>query len=297
MKITFKRKDNDYPGYKEYIKPVVDQAFFSDTFIEILCEILNVFNEYSNDICYKILKALKLGEFKVNEKEKDAYKSFSNSLYSFYYNVVSDDFGKFIFSKNQDLYNKNSLKFEDRRLQRYRGLLFEALVTKIVSIRFEEGEFETGCKVYINSNMILIHYGEGNAKHKETFDFAGWKEKEKYGEFHEFKINPSRFTKENYQLFAELIRQLNINNVSNYLVSVACADFTTNMKECIKSIEETMEDTEKIKFEVYGRDKLANLGSKCAPNKSYLLQMSNDYSEGKYDTAFEKLAEEGTILS
>ena len=40
MKITFKRKDNDYPGYKEYIKPVVDQAFFSDTFIEILCEIL-----------------------------------------------------------------------------------------------------------------------------------------------------------------------------------------------------------------------------------------------------------------
>mgnify|MGYP000065514740 FL=1 len=102
MKITFKRKDNDYPGYKEYIKPVVDQAFFSDTFIEILCEILTVFNVYSNDICYKILKALKLGEFKVNEKEKDAYKSFSNSLYSFYYNVVSDDFGKFIFSKNQD---------------------------------------------------------------------------------------------------------------------------------------------------------------------------------------------------
>ena len=33
------------------------------------------------------------------------------------------------------------------------------------------------------------------------------------------------------------------------------------------------------------------------PNKSYLLQMSNDYSEGKYDTAFEELAEEGTILS
>lgn len=80
-------------------------------------------------------------------------------------------------------------------------------------------------------------------------------------------------------------------------MSVACADFTTNMKECIKSIEETMEDTEKIKFEVYGRDKLASLGSKCAPNKSYLLQMSNDYSEGKYDTAFEELAEEGTILS
>lgn len=98
----------------------------------------------------------------------------SDFLEQFYWHIVDDGFGMEIKKFNEDIYYKHGLRFPDKRLARYRGLLFEEIFIEVVRPRFENSQFETGCQIYINNACVIISYGEGNAFHKKTLDVAGW---------------------------------------------------------------------------------------------------------------------------
>lgn len=260
MNVFFKRTDDDYYGVKEYILPVVQAAIKSATYLEILCMILNTYDTYTEHISNDVSKALKLyGNLKkedMSEAESENYADFSQKLYDLYWTIVDDEFGKEIFKANQDLCNKHKLKLVENRLGRYRGILFEEVVAAMVEERFQEGDFQKGCKIRIDGTWIRIGYDTGNSKHKETFDVAGWKKELFYGEFYECKVNPERFTEENYRLFEMLWKELEQHFNIQYILALVSSE----TKEKVKKQKEYLEETvEKIEFKVIGREDLYNI--------------------------------------
>ena len=235
MNVFLKRTDDDYYGVKEYILPVVQAAIKSATYLEILCMILNTYDTYTEHISNDVSKALKLyGNLKkedMSEAELQNYADFSQKLYDLYWTIVDDEFGKEIFKANQDLCNKHKLKLVENRLGRYRGILFEEVVAAMVEERFQEGDFQKGCKIRIDGTWIRIGYDTGNSKHKETFDVAGWKNDLFYGEFYECKVNPERFTEENYRLFEMLWKELEQHFNIQYILALVSSETKEKVKK------------------------------------------------------------------
>lgn len=261
MKINFKPKDDNFYGTKELITPIVEAAVVNDKFIGILCEILTLFSTYTEDISNKVQKTMKALEFRIDTKnpvEVSEYAKLKEAVYEFYWQIIGDDFAKELEKSNQVLYRKYGFRFADKRLHRYRGLLLEHILIALVKERFNGAMFQTGCQIYINGRRIIALYGQGNSYHKETMDVCGWIESVKYGEFYECKINPDRFKEENYRYFLELIKCLQENKISNYIVGFVSAEST----ECIRARIEILEKLEKIPvdckvlFQIVGRDDL-----------------------------------------
>lgn len=156
MKVRLKRTDKDYYGVGEYILPVVEAAAKYDQFIQILCEILNTFDTFSEDIVNKVKKTLELEKYKINEGDetvKEDYKLFANRLEMFYWHVVDYEFAEEVKKFDQDLYQEKRLYHTDYRLGRYRGILFEVLIDALVRNRYQgRGKrYETGlCRPVTN---------------------------------------------------------------------------------------------------------------------------------------------------
>lgn len=269
MRLSLKRTDKDYYGVSEYILPVVNVAANYDKFIQIMCEILNTFNTFSADLVNKVKKTLELEKYKINEDDetvKAAYKLFADGLVNFYWNVVDTEFAKEAKKFDQDLYEEDGLRYEDCRLRRYRGLLFEALIDALVRNRFQgKGKrYETGCEMRINGTLILARYGYGNSRHKKTLDIVGWDEKMQYGEFYECKINPKRFENSNYRFFMEIKKALDAERGTKYILALASADATRNLKAQKECLEE--EDPAcHIDFELIGREAIFNISQYAIP--------------------------------
>lgn len=255
MIINFRRTDDNFYKEKELITPIVDLAFENEKYVGIVCEILNLFYLYSEDIVNKITKTLACLEFRMHSEEIPNYRLLSEKIVNFYWEVVDDEFGKQARAFNQDLYYKQQLQYSDKRLNRYRGLLFENLLIRLVQDRFIGELFETGCQIYINNCRVIVRYGEGNSYHKETIDVAGWTSKIPYGEFYECKVSPSGFKIENYKYFVELISQLKQNKVINYVVGFVSADASEKLKAQKKYIEEKDSGCNE-RFWVIGREDL-----------------------------------------
>ncbi len=269
MKLRLRRTDKDYYGMSEYILPVVRAAAKYDQFIQITCEILNTFDTFSEDIVNRVKKALELEEYKLNEDDetvKGAYKLFADSLTDFYWHVVDSEFAEEARRFDQDLYEKCGLCYADRRLGRYRGLLFEALIDALVKDRFQgiEKQYETGCELRINGSLILARYGEGNSQHKKTLDIVGWDERMQYGEFYECKVNPKRFENSNYRFFTEIKKALMADGRIRYILALVSADATRNLKAQKEYLEEEGIDC-RIDFELIGREGIFGISRYAIP--------------------------------
>ena len=267
MYISFQHVDDDYYGKTEYIKPIVEIASKNAVYVSITCEILNTYSEYSESITNKVKQAMKFAEYKVKSSECDIeqYRDLCNKMEHFYYTIVDDDFGKVLKQKNETLYWDKGLRYPDRRIARYRGLLFEELVTELVRKRFADEEINTGCRIYINHSRIIAKYGEGNASHKETIDIAAWKKLEKYGEFYECKINPTRFLEENYRYLVKIIETLKQNKVQTYIVAFVSADSSEHVNAQRKYLEmnDKNQNTELLAI---GRENLFEIACYEIPN-------------------------------
>ena len=262
MRITFSHVDDEYYGVKEYIEPIVNVAIKYDAFVQLLSEILNTFDKYTEHIVNDIDKILSLyqkcyGE-DMPETQSSDYIIFRKCVYNFFWNIVDDEFGERAKAYNEDLYYKSRLRYADNRLGRYRGLLFEEIVCATVKDRFSESYFCTGCRIYINGARVIARYGEGDSNHKETIDIAGWDDKAYYGEFYECKISPERFGIPNYKYFIEIKKVLDANGVSKYVLALVSAD----AKENIKAQKEFIEDSDKecnIEFDLIGRENIHSI--------------------------------------
>ena len=243
MKIRLLHRDDSFYGINEFIRPVILIAKKKSVYIEILCQILHIYNKVSNSTYSDIEATLKLYEdfyfIDSSELEIYEYKKFSEKLLMFYWEVIeeaeSDDSMKRF---NPEVYEKYNLGNKSCRFQRYRGIIFEYLISELVKERFLDKLFGTGCRVYINGQAIIIQYGEGNAEHKETFDVVGWEENSSYGEFYECKISPERFKEENCKLFIELENVLSKQKNTIYLLAFVSADAQNNFESKISLLEE-----------------------------------------------------------
>lgn len=261
MNITFDHVDDKYFGIEEYVSPVVNTAIKYDIFIRILCLILNTFDTYSEHVVNDVSKALKLNEYQIkdmSESARDDYAEFSKNVHNFYWTVVDDEFGTKIKQFNEDLYYRRNLRYADKRLQRYRGILFEEIVCATVKDRFKDSTFCTGCRIYINGVRILARYGEGNSFHKETIDIAGWNSDVSYGEFYECKINPKRFEIQNYKYFIEIKKELDKNTSTQYVLALVSADAQENLKAQKEYIEK-LDSNSIISFKLIGREEIFSL--------------------------------------
>ena len=265
MNVHFQHTDNEFYGISEYIKPITKIAIEDNVFIEIVCEILNTFHDYSEHIVNDVKKAMEIAEYKVKIAggDLDEYKKLEQKVEDLYWNVVSDEFAEEFKKFNQDLYNRYKFRFESNRVARYRGLLLEEIVADIVYKRFSEDAFDTGCQVYINGTKVMICYGAGNACHKETIDVAGWKKGIKYGEFYECKVNPNRFNIENLSYLAELNEQLIHKGSNKSKVGFVSADITINVKSRKDELLETCDpDCDKLGNDgilLIGRDEIYSI--------------------------------------
>lgn len=262
MKITFKHVDKEYYGVAEYVTPVAESALLSERFVPILCEILNTYDSYSEKIFNDVNQTLKLSKYKISdmgEKVKQDYEQFSKSVSDFYWNIVDNEFGRQAKIFDEDLYYKEDLRYPDKRLQRYRGILLEELVCTAVRSRYKGRMFASGCKIYIDWQCIIARYGDGNAKHKETIDVAGWMKKLRFGEFYECKVNPKRFEEPNYMYFSEINKALDANEKVRYRLALVSADARINLEKQKAYIEQNPNLKCSARFELIGREDIFQL--------------------------------------
>lgn len=269
MKLSLKRTDKDYYGVSEYVLPVVRAAAKYDQFIQIMCEILNTFDTFSEDIVNRVKKALELEKYKIRDDDeavKIAYKLFADRLTDFYWHVVDSEFAKEARRFDQNLYEESGLRYDDYRLGRYRGLLFETLIDALVRDRFQGNgkQYETGCEMRVNGSLILARYGDGNSQHKRTLDIVGWDEEMHYGEFYECKVNPKRFENPNYLFFMEIKKALDADSRTRYILALVSADATRNLRVQKEWLEEE-DPTCNIDFELIGREDIFGISQYAIP--------------------------------
>lgn len=237
MIITFRHVDEEYYGVEEIVRPVAELMVIRPQFICIVCEILNIFHTYSARLVSDVKKALKLNEYRLDKNDKamlHMYCNLTNLIEDFYWNVVDDEFGRKIKAFNEKQYWQKGMRYPDKRLGQYRGLLFEEIVVAAV----EKG--------------ILRK------------DFARWDDNAKYGEFYECKINPERFRNENYRFFMELKKALDVNGIQNYQVGLVSADTMEHLKAQKRYLEEQDESC-KAEFMLIGREDIYNMQSSRMP--------------------------------
>lgn len=268
MRLKLIHTDKVFYGVDNYILPVVEMAAKYNLFIQIMCEILNTFDTFSEDIVNKVKKALEMSRYKVKKVDEamlEDYEIFSARLESFYWNVVDTEFAKEAKKFDQDLYKKNKLYFPDCRLGRYRGLLLENLIDRLVRDRFLGKKYETGCQISVNGRVILTHYRKGNELHnKETIDIAGWDDSVQYGEFYECKANPKRFENQNYRYFMEIKKVMDTHNVSRYILALVSSEATRYLKAQKEYLEE-QDATCNIDFELIGREQIFGIARYVIP--------------------------------
>lgn len=267
MIITFRHVDEEYYGVEEIVRPVAELTVIRPQFICIVCGILNIFHTYSARLVSDVKKALKLNEYRLDKNDKamlHMYCNLTNLIEDFYWNVVDDEFGRKIKAFNEKQYWQKGMRYPDKRLGQYRGLLFEEIVVAAVEKRYTEKRFCTGCQIYINSRRVIALYGEGSASHKETIDIAGWDDNAKNGEFYECKINPERFRNENYRFFMELKKALDVNGIQNYQIGLVSADTMEHLKAQKRYLEEQDESC-KAEFMLIGREDIYNMQSSRMP--------------------------------
>lgn len=261
MRITFKHVDEEYYGVEEIVTPVAELAVSRSQFVSIVCEILNIFHTYTEHIVSDVKKALKLYEYKLDKNDEATlhlYDRLSCLIEGFYWNVVDDEFGKKIRAFNERQYWKNEMRYPDRRLGRYRGLLFEEIVSAAVKNRYVGKKFCAGCLIYINNRHVLARYGVGSASHKETIDIAGWDDEARRGEFYECKVNPDRFETGNYILLMELKAALDAGGAQIYQIGLVSADTGEHLKAQKKYLEEQDERC-RGEFMLIGREDIYDM--------------------------------------
>lgn len=243
MKLSLKRTDKDYYGVSEYVLPVVRAAAKYDQFIQIMCEILNTFDTFSEDIVNRVKKALELEKYKIRDDDeavKIAYKLFADRLTDFYWHVVDSEFAKEARRFDQNLYEESGLRYDDYRLGK------------------------TGCEMRVNGSLILARYGDGNSQHKRTLDIVGWDEEMHYGEFYECKVNPKRFENPNYLFFMEIKKALDADSRTRYILALVSADATRNLRAQKEWLEEE-DPTCNIDFELIGREDIFGISQYAIP--------------------------------
>lgn len=258
MNIQFQKSDASYIGIEELRKKIATQACMDPNFIEIVCDILLQIRKQTNDLTYKLGKALDIAQYKISDDHLDSYKSLKELLCDYYILIQDFGFDSELRAYNPDEYKYYRLSEADNKRAVFRGLLFEAIVEELVKERFKDQEFHTGCKVLINERLILIHYGNGRTK--QTFDIAGWHLEKQYGEFYECKIQPDKFKAENYQLMLKLEKILDQNKIENYKLIGVSANSESMFQSQIQVLEEDMTDKMK-KFKIYGKDTLNRISA------------------------------------
>ena len=266
MHINFRHVDESFYGKNEYIMPIVKEATKNEVFFTIVCEILNTYNQYTEHIVSDIKRAMKLAEYKVKSCNADMYlyKNLEACVENFYWNIIDDDFATKLKNDNEKLYRSKRLKYPDNRIARFRGLLFEELVAELVKKRFDNCLFDTGCQVYINHCRVIVNYGEGDARHKETIDVAGWERKAKYGEFYECKINPQRFNEEHFKYLIELNTQLQKNGAKQVIVGFVCSDTMQHVQTRKDFLSQTY-DLQDDEILLIGRERIYAINNYVIP--------------------------------
>jgi hypothetical protein len=256
MNITFKRVDAAYVAVEQIRIDIADVIYKNPYFTEIACDILLSIFKLHNQITKELQDEFELRKYKVDSKDLPAYQQLQELFIKYYIMIQDFEFDNQLYSHNPREYKYYGLSSNERKLDVFRGVLFEAIVEAFVKGRYTKDKFNTGCIIRINNHDVEVYYGNG--RRKKTIDIAGWKDHEKCGEFYECKIRPSSFKEENYKYLNRLENILLFRNVKNYVVAFASADSQEYVESKIKEIQSTVTYKPK-KIQLYGRDRLINL--------------------------------------
>lgn len=257
MKIQFQKKDAEYYKIETLRKEIATITCKHPIFIEIVSTILLELYESSDNLTKELDTLINLNKYKVDRSNEEEYKTLKNKLIDYYMLIHDFNFDKNLKKYNPDEYSNYKLYDNQKKMNVFRGILFEAMVEEMVRERFSNEQFSTGCCVIINKTKICIYYNNG--KIKETFDIAGWDRHVSAGEFYECKIRPNKFGIENYTLMLQLEKHLLKNKISNYKIIVASADAKNNISQQLNELETKI--TSKLKkLECYGRDNINKIG-------------------------------------
>ena len=256
MKIQFQKKDADYYKIEELRKQIASITSKYPVFIEIVATVLLELYEASNQLTKELSDLMDMSKFLVDESKYEDYKKLKDMLIEYYMLIQDFNFDSNLQAKNPDEYRNYKLYDNQKKMNVFRGILFEAIVEELARERFNIGQFETGCCVLINGNKVFVRYGNGNIK--ETFDIAGWNCDVPWGEFYECKLRPDKFKIENYELMLQLENCLRRNMISNYKIIVASADAEKNIVQQIVQLE--AEISSKVnKIECFGRESIQRI--------------------------------------
>lgn len=263
MKLLLKRVDKDYYGVNEYLQPIAKQSLKFDQFVYTVCEILNVYNQYNPHIVNDVVKALKMAEYRIDDKDTDMLKEYrilAKLMQEFYWQVVEDE----NFEKKARE-TDNNMRDPYKRLGQYRGLLLEEIISAAVCERYQNDQFCKGCIIYVDGTIVKLGYGWCNSQHKQTIDVAGWVDCKKYGEFYECKVSPKRFLIENYMYFKKLKQTLDTKGVEKYVLALASAHSRNNLISQKKALEKADLECD-IDFTLIGREDIFRILNYNIPN-------------------------------
>lgn len=256
MNIHFRKEDAEYVLVQDIRKDIADIIYENTCFIEMVCEILLGIYELHNNITKEIDEEFKLREYKIDQKDLPAFNRLKDLFCDYF--ILIQDFG---FEAKLRQYNPREFKsyrldLNEKKLNVFRGVLFEAIIESFIKYRYLETKFETGCVVLVNNHEICIYYDNG--KRKKTIDIAGWDDRNKAGEFYECKIRPKNFNEENYRYLNKIETILRSHHVRNYRIAFVSADSQDFVESKIKEIQATV--TYKPKnIELFGRNFLTSM--------------------------------------
>lgn len=256
MKIQFQKKDAEYYGIEVFRKDIAVITCKHPVFIEIVSTVLLELCDASNNLTKELCNIMELYAFMIDDSKEKEYFELKNKLIDYFIMIQDFDFDSKLRAYNSKEYAQYGLSDNQKKMNVFRGILFEAIVEELAHERFAVGQFETGCCVIINERSVLVHYSNGRVK--ETFDIVGWNCAVPWGEFYECKIRPDKFKPENYELMLKLEKYLMRNRVFNYKIIVASADAENNVLQQIKVLEETM-SLKLSKLECYGRETIQKI--------------------------------------
>lgn len=256
MNIQFQKKDAEYYGIEIFRKDIAKMTCKHPVFIEIVATVLLELCESSNNLTKELCKIMELYDFMIDDSKKTEYIDLKNKLVDYFIMIQDFDFDSKLRAYNPNEYQQYGLFDNQKKMNVFRGILFEAIVEELAYERFKVGQFETGCCVIINGKTILVHYENGRVK--ETFDIVGWNCAVPWGEFYECKLRPNKFKLENYELMLKLENYLKRNRVLSFKIIVASADAENNVLQQIRLLEETM-PLKLSKLECYGRETIQKI--------------------------------------
>ena len=256
MKIQFKKADAAYVDIDKMRRDIANITCRSKTYIEIVCDVLQTMNSVTNNLTYKLKQHMEMAAYKIDDEQQGEFRELTGLIVDYYMLIQDFEFDGRLRKYNSKEYEHYHLYDTKRKIDLFRGVLFDAIVEAIVKKRFESKLFSTGCNVVIEGKVVCIYYDNG--RKKQTFDIAGWNEEDRYGEFYECKIYPENYKEENYRLMVKLERILQANEVRDCGFVAVSAYSQTMFEKKIEELEKNC-DRKLKKLLVFGKDTMFNL--------------------------------------